>query len=104
MTARRTARFWIGTGNQESSVTFFLHAFLTTCFGFPGLVLAWHRRKRSFATLAILPILLFPVPYYITHAEFRYRLNIDPLMTVLAAYTVTQLVTALRSRSASRAV
>jgi hypothetical protein len=29
------------------------------------------------------------LPYYITHAEFRYRLVIDPLLTILAAYAVT---------------
>jgi hypothetical protein len=56
---------------------------------------------RSFAILAALPLLLFPVPYYITHAEFRYRLNIDPLLTVVAAYAVTQLATALSRRSAN---
>jgi hypothetical protein len=37
-----------------------------------------------------LPLLLFPLPYYITHAEFRYRLVIDPILTILAAYAVTQ--------------
>jgi hypothetical protein len=44
--------------------------------------------------LLALPLLLFPLPYYITHAEIRYRLNIDPLMTILAAYAVTQLAAA----------
>jgi hypothetical protein len=34
-------------------------------------------------------LMLFPLPYYITHAEFRYRLVIDPLLTILAAYAVT---------------
>jgi hypothetical protein len=48
---------------------------------------------RAFAVLMALPLLLFPLPYYITHAEFRYRLNIDPLLTLLAAYAVTQLAT-----------
>jgi hypothetical protein len=98
MTARRIVRFWIGTGNTETSPVFPLHALLTTCFGFAGLVLAWRRGLRSFATLVFLPLILFPVPYYITHAEFRYRLNIDPVLTVLAAYAVTQAVTSIRSR------
>src|SRR6185503_8789329 len=66
MTARRIVRFWGGTGNTDTSPVFVVHALLTTCFGFAGLVLAWRRGYRSFATLAILPILLFPVPYYIT--------------------------------------
>jgi hypothetical protein len=37
------------------------------------------------AALFLLPLLLFPLPYYITHAEFRYRLVVDPLLTILAA-------------------
>jgi hypothetical protein len=49
----------------------------------------------------VLPLLLFPIPYYITHAEFRYRLNIDPVLTVLAAYAVTQLAAAWSRRSAA---
>ena len=36
-------------------------------------------------------MLAFPLPYYITHAEFRYRLNLDPVMTVLAAFALTQI-------------
>lgn len=99
MTARRFVRFWIGTGNAETSPMFPLHALLTTCFGFAGLVLAWRRGHRSFATLVVLPLLLFPVPYYITHAEFRYRLNIDPVLTVLAAYAITQCVSQVLTKS-----
>jgi hypothetical protein len=45
-----------------------------------------------------LPMLLFPLPYYITHAEFRYRVILDPLLTILAAYAVTQLATQLAAR------
>jgi len=41
--------------------------------------------------LFLLPLLLFPLPYYITHAEFRYRLVVDPLLTVLAAYAVSSM-------------
>jgi hypothetical protein len=54
---------------------------------------------RAFAVLMALPLLLFPLPYYITHAEFRYRLNLDPLLTLLAAYAVTQLVAQLAARA-----
>lgn len=99
MTARRIVRFWIGTGNAETSATFFVHALLTTCFGFAGLVLAWRRGQRGFVALMALPLLLFPVPYYITHAEFRYRLNIDPLLTVIAAFAATHLAGKLRAAS-----
>jgi hypothetical protein len=39
--------------------------------------------------LFLLPMTLFPLPYYITHAEFRYRLVIDPLLVILAGYAVS---------------
>ena len=41
------------------------------------------------AVLFLLPLMVFPLPYYITHAEFRYRLVVDPLLTILAAYALT---------------
>ena len=46
------------------------------------------RRRPNVAALFWLPLLLFPLPYYITHAEFRYRLIIDPLLTILGAYAI----------------
>jgi hypothetical protein len=89
LTARRFVRFWTGTGNLNGSPIYAIHALLTTGFGLTGLILLF-RRRRDLATLFALPLLLFPLPYYITHAEFRYRLNIDPLLTILAAYAITQ--------------
>jgi hypothetical protein len=98
LSLRRAYRFWTGTGYVDGPFIYELHALLTTLFGFVGLVLIYRRRTRSFAILMALPLLLFPLPYYITHAEFRYRLNIDPLLTILAAYAVTQLAAAWSTR------
>jgi len=97
MTLRRIYRFWSGTGNIDASPTYEIHAVTTTVLGIIGLALLY-RRSRSLAALFALPLLLFPFPYYITHAEFRYRLNIDPLLTLLAAFAVTQIVAALAAR------
>lgn len=117
MSLLRCFRFWTGTGNLKGSPAYVLHACLTTLFGFAGLLLLY-RRSRTIAILFALPLLLFPLPYCITHAEFRYRLNIDPLLTVLAAAAVVELaasrgateresaggvVTEVRSRSSSTA-
>jgi 4-amino-4-deoxy-L-arabinose transferase-like glycosyltransferase len=85
----RFIRFWTGTGNQESSVFFPLHAVLTTSLGWMGIWRILKSSRVSLSVLFILPLILFPLPYYITHAEFRYRLVIDPLLTILAAYAVT---------------
>jgi 4-amino-4-deoxy-L-arabinose transferase-like glycosyltransferase len=84
----RFIRFWTGAGSRDGSVIFILHAVLTTAFGTAGAWRLWQRRRFSLATLFLLPLMLFPLPYYITHAEFRYRMVVDPLLTILAAYAV----------------
>jgi Dolichyl-phosphate-mannose-protein mannosyltransferase len=101
MTARRIFRFWTGTGGPVFSPIWAIHVTLTTVLGLAGLVLIYRRRGRGLAVLMAIPMLLFPLPYYITHAEFRYRLNIDPLMTILAAYAVAQLDAAMSRRAAA---
>jgi hypothetical protein len=92
LSLRRCFRFWSGTGNVDSPRFDEFHALLTSLLGFTGLVFIYRNRRKAFSLLIALPLLLFPLPYYITHAEFRYRLNLDPLLTLLAAYAVTQLV------------
>jgi hypothetical protein len=98
LSLRRAYRFWTGTGYVVNPFIYELHALLTTVFGVAGLILVYRKRQRWFAILMTLPALLFPLPYYITHAEFRYRLNIDPLLTILAAYAVTQLAASWKNR------
>ena len=94
-TLLRTLRFWTGTGTQNGSALFAAHALLTTLFGFAGLWLLFRSRRRAETLLFALPLLLFPLPYLITHAEFRYRLVIDPLLTVFAAYAMVECYRAL---------
>ena len=84
----RFARFWSGTGSKGGSIVFAIHALLTSCLGAVGMWRLWQRRRFRVASLFLLPLMLFPLPYYITHAEFRYRLVVDPLLTILAAYSL----------------
>jgi 4-amino-4-deoxy-L-arabinose transferase-like glycosyltransferase len=88
LSLRRFARFWLGSGTQGGSSLFIVHAVLTTGFGLWGLLLLFRERRWSLALLLATPLVFFPLPYYITHAEFRYRLNIDAVLTLLAAYAV----------------
>jgi hypothetical protein len=46
-------------------------------------------------------LIVFPIPYYITHTALRYRHPIDPLMTIFAAYAVSRLWSALSPRPAA---
>jgi hypothetical protein len=102
VTMRRVVRFWAGTGNRGGSPFFPLHALTTTLLGFIGLGLLFRRRRLALAFLFLLPLALFPLPYYITHADFRFRIVIDPLITPLAAFAVSQFVQRYRSYRASR--
>lgn len=90
LSVRRFVRFWTGSGNRNGSPAFVLHACISTFLGLIGIVFL-ARKKPAFALLCALPLLIFPLPYYITHAEFRYRLNIDPLLTILSAYAISTL-------------
>lgn len=85
----RCLRFWTGTGSENGSVVFAIHAILTTSLGLIGLWRLVKERRFKLALLFLLPMALFPLPYYITHAEFRYRLVIDPLLVILAGYAVS---------------
>jgi 4-amino-4-deoxy-L-arabinose transferase-like glycosyltransferase len=89
LSAVRFFRFWTGTGNKDGSVIFTLHAVLTTSLGFMGIWRLVREGGLRLAVLFLLPLMVFPLPYYITHAEFRYRLVVDPLLTILAAYALT---------------
>jgi hypothetical protein len=89
LTAVRFVRFWAGTGSKDGSAAFAIHAVLTTSLGLIGLWGLAMERRFKLAVLFLLPMTLFPLPYYITHAEFRYRLVIDPLLVILAGYAVS---------------
>jgi 4-amino-4-deoxy-L-arabinose transferase-like glycosyltransferase len=85
----RFIRFWTGTGNKDGSVFYAIHALLTTSLGFMGIRRLVRERHVRLTMLFLLPLMVFPLPYYITHAEFRYRLVVDPLLTILAARAVS---------------
>jgi hypothetical protein len=97
LSAKRVTLFWMGTGTDVNSSLVELHIVITSMLGLLGLV-ALFRKRRSMAMLFLLPLLVFPLPYYITHPDFRFRLVLDPLLTILAAYGVTRLHAHLENR------
>jgi Dolichyl-phosphate-mannose-protein mannosyltransferase len=54
-----------------------------------GLVLALLVDWRDSLPLALC-LLLFPIPYYVTHTALRYRHPIDPFMTIFTVYAITR--------------
>jgi len=103
LSTRRVIRYWTGTGTQNGSALFAIYATFTTIFGLTGLWRLMRSRQYALAACFAIPFLLFPLPYYITHAEFRYRLLIDPLLTILAAYAFTTFTTKPDSEPPSHA-
>jgi 4-amino-4-deoxy-L-arabinose transferase-like glycosyltransferase len=89
MSMVRFLRFWMGTGTKDGSMVFAIHAVLTTSLGLLGLWRLANERRFKLAVLFLLPLTLLPLPYYITHAEFRYRLLIDPILVILAGYALS---------------
>jgi hypothetical protein len=93
VSAERVARFWTGAGFAVNSGVVELHAVSTSLLGLAGLAALCRGRRakdRGRAVLFLLPLLVFPLPYYITHADFRFRLVLDPLLTILGAYAITR--------------
>lgn len=90
LTAIRAIRFWTGSGTQNGSIFFAIHAIFTSLTGMAGLIFLIKSRRVAIALVFALPLLLFPLPYLITHAEFRYRIVIDCLLTVLSGLAITE--------------
>lgn len=98
LSMRRIVRFWTGTGTRMGSVLFGIHATVTSLLGCWGLYLLWGNRQIKTYLTVFMPLLLFPLPYYVTHAEFRYRIVLDPLMTALGARALDALTSAFGRR------
>jgi len=65
-----------------------------------GVILAFRSQPADSLPLALC-LLVFPLPYYITHTGLRYRLPIDTVMAIFAAYALSRLWSAFATRSAS---
>ena len=94
LTLKRIACFWTGV-NRSISWIVVTHITITSGFGIWGAVLLLRRRVPG-AMLLVLPLLLFPLPYYVTHPDFRFRLVLDPVLILLGAYAATECLRSLR--------
>jgi 4-amino-4-deoxy-L-arabinose transferase-like glycosyltransferase len=87
-TVKRAAIFWTGIGGGPVSWIVTGEIAGASLFGFIG-VAAVLRRRGDALVLAI-PFLVFPLPYYVTHPDLRFRLLLEPIALVLAAWVVAQ--------------
>jgi 4-amino-4-deoxy-L-arabinose transferase-like glycosyltransferase len=99
LSAQRMIRFWMGTGTRDGSLVFALHSVATTILGFLGGWLLLRRGRFATGLLLAIPLALFPLPYYVTHAEFRFRVVIDPILTMLTGYAISRMAVDPRTDS-----
>lgn len=103
---RRVVRFWTGYWSFSPSylqdealdipnVPFCTLLTMLTVFGSAQL----YRRNRAAAVPLLVVFLLFPLPYYITHASVDYRQPIEPLVVLVVAYGLVDIRQRLRARS-----
>jgi 4-amino-4-deoxy-L-arabinose transferase-like glycosyltransferase len=74
---------------------------LFSVLSFAGMMLALRANFLDSLPLAIC-LLVFPIPYYLTHTGLRYRHPIDPFMTIVTMYALFRLFSALSRRVAAR--
>ncbi len=91
VTMKRCGRFWMGLEQPSNRISWLVvgHIAGTSLLGLLGWVLLF-RRDKAIALLFALPLLVFPLPYCVTHADARFRLLLDPLLSVLAAYALVR--------------
>ena len=70
---------------------------LFSVLSFAGMILALRAHFLDSLPLAMC-LLVFPIPYYITHTGLRYRHPIDPFMAILTMYALFRLFSALHGR------
>jgi hypothetical protein len=93
-TLKRITRFWfIGVNGL-----LYLVAPLAA-LGIAGLAIAF-RRKIPAAEMFAIILLVYPLPYYLTHPDMRYQHPIQPLLAVLAAFLLS--IGRLSTRNADR--
>ena len=98
----RALRFWLGLNGKENSMIVAISVTSSSLLAIAGLGLLL-RYRRGIGPLFILPLLLYPIPYYITHADFRFRLVLEPMALLLAAYLLSFLSVDYKTSCDSRA-
>ena len=89
LSCQRVVKFWFGP-SQDSNGT---EAPLVLG-GLIGFVLL--RKRRMNMLLYAIPLIIFPLPYYVTHVNARFQYEIDPLLAVLAAHAINSLLLSKR--------
>jgi 4-amino-4-deoxy-L-arabinose transferase-like glycosyltransferase len=110
LVARRAALYWFAVSDRPrfdwSAAPFYVKALfspnlLTILFAWFGAAIAL-RVRRPGAMLFVFALLVFPIPYYVTHALVRYRFPLDPILAILSVYGLLSALTWTQRRHAFR--
>lgn len=97
LTAKRVLYFWDGSAMQYRGVIashWWPWSFAALSFAtLPALLLA-HRIRIHAWQLFLGTLLLYPVPYYLTFSQARYRHAIEPLMLLLISFLTVEILEA----------
>ena len=90
LSLKRVAVFWTALGGRYGTSRVVIgEVTLTSLFGIAGLIVLLRRRILG-AVLLLIPFVVFPLPYYLTHPDFRFRLLLEPLALLLTAWMIQQ--------------
>jgi len=74
----------------------FAHPVLLTVLALAGLAAAWRARVSAAMPIGIV-LFVFPIVFYVTHIETRYRHPLTPFFLMLAVYALVRVYTKYRS-------
>jgi 4-amino-4-deoxy-L-arabinose transferase-like glycosyltransferase len=98
LSLKRVLYFWTGTpqlmqifrlSGRFVTIRYVLFTSVSV-LAFCGLFLAFYKCRPAVPLFAI-PLIVFPLAYYVTHPTPRYRHPIEPAMVLLAAYVITNI-------------
>jgi 4-amino-4-deoxy-L-arabinose transferase-like glycosyltransferase len=93
LTARRVAYFWDGSaiGYRPAIAWYWLPwSFAALSFLLLPAMLVAHRRQLHAWPLFFAALLLYPLPYYLTYSQARYRHVLEPLMLLLFCFAAAE--------------
>jgi 4-amino-4-deoxy-L-arabinose transferase-like glycosyltransferase len=86
LSLKRFAFFWTALGGHGISRVVIAEIMITSLLSIAGLLM---QRKTS-GLLLLIPLLIFPLPYYVTHPDFRFRLLLEPITLILTAWLLQE--------------
>lgn len=79
----RCTSFWLGNAHGV-----WLGIPLLSLAGLAGAVLLL-RERNPWTGVYLIMLVVYPLPYYVTHADLRYRHPIEPILAIISAYAIT---------------